>query len=116
MTNTFFFKKEDSNKILIIAILAEEGYLTASQVSERINTVQKVSYQAIHKALNQLHEQGILEKQDNEFDLNLDWLKKISEFSEKMVKKKQKQKKKTISINQNMLKEINQVFNPNEKK
>ncbi len=71
---------------LIISILADNWPLTIKKMHNKIKKEYSlsVSYQAIHKAINELKEKGIVEKTKKEYKLSIEWIKKLKEFSERL--------------------------------
>ena len=76
-------KQNKSTKDAVISVLAEKWPLTAKEIYNRVkresNTT--VSYQAIHKLLNQLIEEKIIVKEGMGYLLNKDWIKNLKNFS-----------------------------------
>ena len=76
-------KQNKTTKDAVISVLAEKWPLTAKEIYNRVkresNTT--VSYQAIHKLLNQLIEEKIIVKEGMGYLLNKDWIKNLKNFS-----------------------------------
>ncbi len=79
-------EKENSVKDLIISILIDNWPLTLKKVYNQIKKKYSVSvtYQAVHKAITELKEKKIVEKNNREYKLNINWIKNIKDFSEKL--------------------------------
>ena len=90
-----------SAKSLVIQILSEEKNLSIRQIFEKTNC----SYSNLYKALDILITQGKIEKKDGRFSLNLDWVKELGRFSEKV----QKIYSQKIAISLTSLKEDHEV-------
>ena len=72
----------NSSKNLVLKTLFFEWPLTAKEIYSRVskNLNKDVSYQAIHKMINSLLEEGVLAKQDNKYVVSLDWVKQNKEL------------------------------------
>ena len=70
---------------LIVLTLARKSPLNAKELHESLEKQGfKASYQAIHKSVQTLKKQGILEEQGNKtYKLSKEWLEKIHELSGK---------------------------------
>ena len=66
----------------IVAILGCRWPLSLKSVYHAVarDYAIKVSYQAVHKALKQLVEKGIVVKENREYCLNIDWIRKVKCF------------------------------------
>jgi ubiquinone/menaquinone biosynthesis C-methylase UbiE len=75
-----FSKFEDK----IIMALHENRSLTIKQIFLVVNknSEKKVSYQAIHKAMKNLYDNGVLFKELNNYSLHFNWLNSLKKFSE----------------------------------
>ncbi|MBI2530142.1 MAG: hypothetical protein HYW05_03285 [Candidatus Diapherotrites archaeon] len=71
--------KNKSTKDVIISILSQEWPLSAKKIYNKVIREHglNVSYQAVHKLLLQLLDDKVLEKQENEYSLNKDWIKRV---------------------------------------
>ncbi len=75
-----------SSRDLIVSILAKKWPLSV----RKIYSIAKreygfnVTYQAIHKTLKLLEEKKVIEKRKKEYQLNLEWIKKLKNFSEEL--------------------------------
>ena len=67
----------NSSRDLVLKTLFFEWPLTAKEIYSRVskNSDKDVSYQAIHKMINSLLDEGILSKQDNKYLVSLDWVR-----------------------------------------
>jgi len=92
-------------KDLIVSILADEWPLTLKKIYNRVKKYGKgASYQAVHKALNELIDKKVVEKNRREYKLNIKWIIDIKDFSEKLEKSYEEEKplskiKKGFSVN-----------------
>ncbi|MBI2675430.1 MAG: hypothetical protein HYX24_03160 [Candidatus Aenigmarchaeota archaeon] len=69
----------------IIYILSNEWPLSAKKIYNRVRqNGHHVSYQAVHKNLQELITNGILEKESGEYKLDLLWIKQVKEFTNKI--------------------------------
>ncbi len=78
--------KKMSVKDLIITVMTTDWPLAQRKL---FNLLKKryglgVSYQAVHKALQELVKKNIVAKNDKEYSLNLDWVKELQEFTGKL--------------------------------
>ena len=74
-----------STKDLIIDILSYSWPLTTRKIYNLIKRKGlSVTYQAVHKSIKELLDQGIVIKQNKEYQLNIEWIKKRHEFIEKL--------------------------------
>jgi len=73
----------------ILKLLSEEWPLTAKQIHNSIQRkyASTTSYQACHKALKEMQEDGVLSKENNDYKLNQEWIEKTKDFSENLHKK-----------------------------
>ncbi len=72
-----------STKSQIVGILSKEWPLSCRKIYNRL-TKEKgsdITYQAAHKAVIQMVDEGILEKSGLDYSINLDWLNRIGRFS-----------------------------------
>jgi len=77
---------EDKNtKDLIIHILSKQWPLTARKLFFILKNEHSlgITYQAVHKALNQLIGSKVIEKKDKEYRLSIDWLESLKKFVER---------------------------------
>jgi hypothetical protein len=74
--------KKNSTKDIIIKIMSYEWPVSIKKLKTTLKKEYgiNVSYQSIYQNLNELIEKGIVEKKNNEFLLNLDWIEQIQEF------------------------------------
>ena len=100
--------KDKKIKDIIINILSFDWPLTLTQLNNKIkNDFQSnKSYQATYKSLLELLDEGVIIKQNNSYSLNVEWAKKLNEFSLNILNNYQNSEKKPIlegllKINQN---------------
>ncbi len=72
-----------STKSFIIETLSTEWPLSCRKIYNRLSHTHNlnITYQAVHKAVLQMLEQGILTKAGRDYSLNLDWVNKLGRFS-----------------------------------
>ena len=75
-TNFPLFGSNGSTKSLILKILSEEWPLSAKEVFNRVkkNSKEPISYQAVHKCLQELVLETIAEKSEKGYLLSLNWI------------------------------------------
>lgn len=87
-------RREKTTKEAIVAVLSESGSQTAKRlhklVQKQIN--KSISYQALHKALKELENEKIVEKQENQYQLNLMWIHSLEDWIQTTKQKIQQQK------------------------
>ncbi len=76
--------KQQSTKDYIASTLTTEWPLTAKKL---FHTIKKrygkhVTYQAVHKSLQELVNQGSLEKVEDGYKISMDWIKQLHRFTE----------------------------------
>jgi hypothetical protein len=73
------FDESNSTTDAIISLLGSKWPLSARKIHHAIRKkhIQKISYQAVHKALQRLVERKVLSKEDNEYYLNPNWIKRM---------------------------------------
>lgn len=79
-------KSKKSAKDLVISTLTFNYPLTLIKLT---NTIKKnfgasVTFQGIRKAVNLLVEQGVVEKNNKEYQLNKDWIKDLRDFADEL--------------------------------
>lgn len=81
-----FFCKENTKNQIILA-LSRQPNLTGLEVFLVIRKSfgKKLTYQAIHKALQELANEQILLKEDKKYFINANWLKKIKKQVDSLV-------------------------------
>ena len=81
-------KNAFNTRDLIIQTLSNKWPLNAKQIFNEVTKEAKnpISYQAVHKVLNQLIEENVLEKNENGYQLNINWVKQVKDFSTKLEK------------------------------
>jgi DNA-binding PadR family transcriptional regulator len=78
--------KENSIKNHIITMLSINWPLSINQIHKELNSKNKVSYQAIHKAIKQLEEAGYVVGDDREYQINLSWIERLNELTNLVLK------------------------------
>ncbi|MBN2067961.1 MAG: hypothetical protein JW744_05835 [Candidatus Diapherotrites archaeon] len=75
---------EKSLKAKIVKLLSDEGPLHAKEVKSLLHSLHRldVSYQAVHKDLKELKENGVLDLKGKEYCLSLKWLSFLHSFAE----------------------------------
>lgn len=68
--------EKSTTKELIISVLGETWPLSAKKIYSKISRDTGVSYQAVHKVLNELADKGLIEKINSEYTLNTEWIEK----------------------------------------
>lgn len=93
-------EKEKKTKDLIISILAMIYPLSSKKIYNEIKRRfgYSVTYQAVHKSILQLLEQGVIVKENMEYSINMQWIDEISNFVEKMKENYETQKKYPFGI------------------
>lgn len=83
----------------IIVILSSDYPLSIKEIKSKISLSfsQVVSYQAVHKELNQLIKESIIISQDKKYLLDLTWVKEVSLFSDLILSNYSKQKRHSIN-------------------
>ena len=78
--------KDKSTKKIIIDILSSEWPLSLSKIYYKIKKKYGlgITYQAVHKAINELTGERILKKEKKEYQLSIDWINKIENFGKKL--------------------------------
>ncbi|MCK4968554.1 MAG: hypothetical protein KAS12_05845 [Candidatus Aenigmarchaeota archaeon] len=74
---------EKSTKDNIVNILSVEWPLSARIIHNKLrkNYDMHISYQSVHKTLNMLEEKMILEKNNKEYQLNLEWIRSVQKIT-----------------------------------
>ncbi|MBU0536432.1 MAG: hypothetical protein KKE20_05675 [Nanoarchaeota archaeon] len=71
----------NDTKIRIIRILDENGALNAKKIHSKLKeNGAPISYQAAHKALKKMQENGVLRCEDSQFSIDPKWISKTREF------------------------------------
>lgn len=80
--------KQNTTKDAIISILSQEWPLSTKEIYSRTRRQLSlsVSYQAIHKTIKQLEENGIISKAGLKYELNRGWISNIKKFSTNLEK------------------------------
>lgn len=98
-------RSKQSTRESIIQTLSEEWPLSVKQLHERVKRQSGVdlTYQAVHKVVLALLQEGVLQKDVKSFSLNFDWIKKMKEKSlalEEYYLKRQKLSLKSLKENE----------------
>lgn len=74
--------EDKSTKDLVVSVLILKGSLTTKKIYNEIKKNYGVSctYQAVHKTLNNLLNEGIITKKNKNYSLSLQWLYKVRQF------------------------------------
>ncbi len=75
-------------KSQIIQILSQKWPLSAKEIHNTLKREYSFegSYQGVHKALQEMRSEEVLEKKSADFKLSSDWIKKLTEYSKKLEK------------------------------
>ena len=78
--------KPKKAKDLIISILSMKPPLSSKKIYNEVKRRfgYSITYQAIHKTILQLLEEGVLVKEDMEYSINMQWIDEVSNFAEKL--------------------------------
>ncbi|MBI3035502.1 hypothetical protein HYY71_04205 [Candidatus Woesearchaeota archaeon] len=92
--------KEKKAKDLVISVLAMNYPLSSKKIYNEIKRRfgYSVTYQAIHKSVLQLLEQGVLVKEDKEYSINMQWIDELINFVETMKENYETHKKYPFGI------------------
>jgi predicted transcriptional regulator len=76
--------KSSTTKDTIIQILSEDWPLTVKQIYERVQKKadKAITYQAVHKVVQELEKEKIVEKEGTGCKLNKDWIDKVKQYTE----------------------------------
>ena len=84
-TNTTLpqISKQKSTKDIIISILSREWPLSAKRIYNKVVSEEgrPVSYQAVHKIIKGMENEGLLIKQGKEYLLNSEWIGGVKKFA-----------------------------------
>lgn len=79
-------KSAKNTKEAVILILSNEWPLSAKKIYNKVRKMGlSVTYQAVFKTIKQLLDEGTLQKDDKEYKLNVDWLKRMDKESERIL-------------------------------
>lgn len=78
-------------KELVIGFLSKEWPLSAKSIYLRVRKQKACSYQAVHKMLQELLKENVLVKQDKEYALSIDWIKRLKSMTDILEKTYAKQ-------------------------
>lgn len=75
-----------TTKDCIIHLLSEEWPLSAKQIHEKIKRTgdKPLSYQAVHKTLNELVDTNIISKEDKDYRLHVNYITHLKKLTEKL--------------------------------
>ena len=81
-----FFGNSDSSRDLVLKILSEEWPMSAKEIYSRVSKIssKEISYQAIHKTLNSLVEENIVQKKEGKYLLSISWVSSTKEMLTKL--------------------------------
>ncbi|MBN2126919.1 MAG: hypothetical protein JW703_00840 [Candidatus Diapherotrites archaeon] len=90
----------ESTKSAIITVLGQEFPLTAKEIHNRLKHEfgLNLTYQSVHKSLNELIEDKIIEKEELKYKLNSNWIKKIVDFGKDLDSKYFSTKENVVDI------------------
>ena len=82
----FIPTKDSSTKKLIIEILSSEPPLSLNIICNQLRKRYGINltYQAVHKAIKELTDEGILQKEKKDYKLSIDWINEIEKYSKKL--------------------------------
>jgi hypothetical protein len=85
---SFSVGTKSSTRDLIIQILSDQWPLSAKQVFAAVKKQSEtgISYQAVHKSIMDLKQDGVVREVGKKFVLNLDWIKQVKGFGERLEK------------------------------
>lgn len=77
-------KKKATAKDCIIYLLGYDWPLTAKKLYASIKKSfgLSITYQAVYKAIQELVQEGVVEKKENSYQINLKWLKELHSYTE----------------------------------
>jgi geranylgeranyl pyrophosphate synthase len=89
-----FSEKDSSTRDKIVSVLAAYPGISTKKISAILKKqyALNVTYQAIHKTLKQMVEQGILTSKKREYYLSGDWIQNLKLFLDKVTEKKVSEK------------------------
>ncbi|MFC1691744.1 hypothetical protein ACFL0W_06205 [Nanoarchaeota archaeon] len=73
----------NSTKSLIISILREEFPISLTQIYKKVKKTNKISYQGVRKAINELIKEEVVEKIEKQYFLNKEWVKEQTKLFSK---------------------------------
>ena len=90
--------KADNTKAMIINCLANDWPLTTKQIHNKIvkESAANISYQAIHKTINELLDSKILEKTENNYQLSKSWIEQNIKFFSRLTDSYSKGEKQSL--------------------
>ena len=80
--NSISTKHSKNTKTAIIELLSKEWPLSMKQIHSLIKKKYclELTYQAVHKAIKELLSQKTINKEDNKYMINIDWIRGIKDF------------------------------------
>jgi len=82
-------KGEESRNVkdMVFSILTEQHPLSMMELTNRIKRDYNLSvtYQAVRKAIEKLHEQGVLEKEGKKYSIKKEWILQLRSFFDKVL-------------------------------
>jgi len=91
----------------IIEVLSEYSRLNAKQIHSKVKINKDISYQAVHKALNELEQIKVIQKDGKVYSINQDW---VDNLLKKLTRLKSDKTKKSGEIIVNKNSETSQAF------
>jgi hypothetical protein len=78
------FDERGSTKDLVMLVLLKNHPLSAKQLWYRVNKGfgKSISYQGVYKTVSMLKNTGVLRKSEIGYEISLDWIKRVKEFTE----------------------------------
>lgn len=75
-----------STKDLVIMLLLKQHPLSAKQVWYKVNRIfgRNLSYQGVYKTVKELVNEGVLAQCEIGYEISLDWIKKIKNFTQSL--------------------------------
>jgi len=92
--------KGSSTKDQLVSVLSRDWPLSAKELFGRVQKefASPVSYQAVHKSLDELNDSGVLERVGKRFQLSLQWASQLSEFAQTIENNYEKKRKGKLSL------------------
>lgn len=103
--------EEGSIKSKILLLLSERWPLNGQKIFNEIRKGRTLSYQAVHKALNQLLSEGKVVKKGKEYSLDETWVGSIREWSSKVESSYKKNTSQSGEIANMYFDSINKLYN-----
>ena len=125
MENSLNILLGNTTKSTIVKILTEKNFLSLKEICEKLKkeNIKEISYQATHKAINELVCEEVLEKVGKEFSINEKWINNLSELSDKLKTKRETKETEAkiyhfdtfLDMGKFLIKTLNSVSNENKK-